>query len=101
VKVLFDECMPQPLRKLLPEFEIRTAQEEGWGRVKNRELLRRAEGVFDAFVTSDQNLKYQQNLSGRNLAFLVLSTNRWPQVRARLKKSGKQSATCGRVIMWS
>jgi hypothetical protein len=93
--------MPQPLRKLLPEFEIRTAQEEGWGRVKNGELLRRAEGIFDAFVTSDQNLKYQQNLSGRTLAFLVLSTNRWPRVRARLKKSGKQSATCGRVIMWS
>ena len=55
----------------------------GWGRVKNGELLRRAEGVFDAFVTTDQQLKYQQNLKGRRLAILVLSTNRWPVVKAK------------------
>ncbi len=83
MKVLFDECMPQPLRRLLAGVEISTAQEIGWGRVKNGELLRRAEGVFDAFVTSDQQLKYQQNLNGRRLAILVLSTNRWPVVRAK------------------
>lgn len=83
MKVLFDECMPQPLRRLLADFEISTAQEIGWGRVKNGELLKRAEGVFDAFVTSDQQLKYQQNLKGRRLAILVLSTNRWPIVKAK------------------
>jgi hypothetical protein len=83
VKILFDECMPQPLRRLLAEFEISTAQEMGWGRVKNGELLKRAENVFDAFVTSDQQLKYQQNLEGRRLAILVLSTNRWPIVKAK------------------
>jgi len=75
--------MPQPLRRLLAEFEISTAQEMGWGRVKNGELLKRAEGVFDVFLTADQQLKYQQNLKGRQLAILVLSTNRWPQVRAK------------------
>ena len=83
MKILFDECMPQPLRRRLAEFEISTAQEMGWGRVKNGELLRRAEGVFDAFVTSDQQLKYQQNLKDRRLAILVLSTNRWPIVKAK------------------
>ena len=41
--------MPQPLRRRLAEFEISTAQEMGWGRVKNGELLKRAEGVFDVF----------------------------------------------------
>ncbi len=75
--------MPQPLRRLLAGFEISTAQEMGWGRVKNGELLKRAEGVFDAFVTSDQQLKYQQNLKGRRLAVLVLSTNRWPIMKAK------------------
>jgi len=75
--------MPQPLRRFLKDFEISTAQEMGWGRVKNGELLQRAEGVFDVFVTADQRLKYQQNLSGRQLAILVLSTNRWPKVKAR------------------
>jgi len=83
VKVLFDECMPQPLRRYLGEFEISTAQEMGWGRVKNGELLKRAEGVFDVFLTADQRLKYQQNLAGRQLAILVLSTNRWPRVKAK------------------
>ena len=54
MKILFDECMPQPLRRRLAEFEISTAQKMGWGRVKNGELLKRAEGVFDAFLTADQ-----------------------------------------------
>ncbi len=78
--------MPQPLRRLLADFEISTAQEMGWGRVKNGELLKRAEGVFDAFLTSDQQLKYQQNLKGRKLAILVLSTNRWPKVKAKTQE---------------
>ena len=78
--------MPQPLRRRLAEFEISTAQEMGWGRVKNGDLLKLAEGKFDAFLTSDQQLKYQQNLKGRKLAILVLSTNRWPQVKARTQE---------------
>ena len=78
--------MPQPLRRLLIDFEIHTAQEMGWGRVKNGELLKRAEGVFDAFLTADQQLKYQQNLTGRRLAILVLSTNRWPKIKAKTQE---------------
>jgi uncharacterized protein (DUF2249 family) len=78
--------MPQPLRRRLAEFEISTAQEMGWGRVKNGDLLKLAEDKFDAFLTSDQQLKYQQNLKGRKLAILVLSTNRWPQVKARTQE---------------
>lgn len=86
MKILFDECMPQPLRRRLAEFEISTAQEMGWGRVKNGDLLKLAEDKFDAFLTSDQQLKYQQNLKDRKLAILVLSTNRWPQVKARTQE---------------
>jgi len=78
--------MPRPLRRELTGFYIRTAQEEGWGRVKNGELLRRAEGVFDALLTSDHNLKHQQNLTGRRLAILVLSTNRWPRLKAAAER---------------
>lgn len=75
--------MPQPLRHRLADFEIHTAQEMAWGRLKNGELLKPAEGVFDALLTSDQQWKYQQNLRGRRLAILVLSTNRWPKVKAK------------------
>ena len=55
----------------------------GWGRTKNGDLRKLAEGVFDVFLTADQQLKYQQNLTGRRLAILVLSTNRWPKVKAK------------------
>jgi hypothetical protein len=85
VKVFFDECVPRPLRRLLSEHEIQTAQEMGWGRLKNGELLRKAEeNAFQVFVTSDQNLRYQQNLEDRQIALLILSTNFWPAIRARV-----------------
>jgi hypothetical protein len=77
--VFFDECVPRPLRKLLAGHEIKTAQDMGWSRMKNGELIRRAEAEgFYVFVTSDRNLRYQQNLQGRKIALLALSTNHWP-----------------------
>jgi hypothetical protein len=101
VKILFDECMPEPLRPLLVGLDIRTAQQMGWGRVKNGELLKRAEGVFDVFVTADQSLKYQQNLTGRRLAILVLSTNRWPRVKAKTAEITAAIQPCVPEITWS
>ena len=61
-RVLFDEDMPRQLRRDLPEFTIRTVQEEGWGSVKNGELLRRSSERFDVLVTADQKLPKQQNI---------------------------------------
>ena len=82
MKVFFDECVPRPLRRVLAAHDIRTAQEMGWGRLKNGELILRAEeNGFDVFVTGDQNLRYQQNLSQRTIALLSLSTNYWPDLR--------------------
>jgi hypothetical protein len=101
VKILFDECMPQPLRRRLAEFEISTAQEMGWGRVKNGELLKRAEGVFDILLTADQELKYQQNLKGRQLAILVLSTNRWPKVQGKTPETSRPFSHCVRGTIWN
>jgi hypothetical protein len=83
MKVFFDECVPRPLRNLLHPNEIYTAQELGWGRLKNGELIARAEQAgFDVFLSCDQQLKYQQNLAGRRLALLVLSTNYWPTLQS-------------------
>jgi hypothetical protein len=54
----------------------------GWASLKNGDLLRVAEDAgFDVFITADKNLQYQQNLTGRKLALVVLSTNDWPTVR--------------------
>ena len=75
MKILLDECVPWPMHKLLAGHECRTAQQCGWGGTKNGELLRLAEAEFRLFITSDQNIRYQQNLAGRQIAILELSTN--------------------------
>lgn len=76
MRILFDKNVPYPLRCHLEKHEVRTAAEQGWDRLVNGELLRAAEeGGFAVMVTSDQSLEYQQNLKGRKLAQVVLSTN--------------------------
>lgn len=83
MKILLDESVPRLLRQRLPQLEISTVQEMGWSGLRNGELLKRAEDQFDVFVTADQNLRHQQNLSGLRLAILVLPSNQVPIV-ARL-----------------
>jgi hypothetical protein len=75
-RVLFDENLPRLLRRRLPEFEIRTVQEEGWGAYKNGELLRRAEGLFDVLLTADRRMQYQQNLRVVGIGVVVIVTPR-------------------------
>ncbi len=86
MKVLLDACVPRPLRKFLPDHAVHTAQEMGWSQLKNGALLQVAEPQFNAFLTSDQNLRYQQNIAGRKLAILVLPTNDWPTLRRMAEK---------------
>ena len=80
MKILLDESVPRLLKLSLPQLDIATVQEMGWAGIRNGELLRRAETQFDVLVTADQNLRYQQNLSGRKLAILVLPSNQVPVV---------------------
>lgn len=75
-RVLFDENLPQLLRRKLPEFEVRTVQEEGWGAFKNGELLRRAEGHFDVLLTADRRMQYQQKLPSFAIGVVVIVTPR-------------------------
>ena len=75
MKVLIDECAPKALGVFLSNHghECRTVQEVGWSGKQNGELLKLAESVFDVFVTLDSNLRYQQNLSGRRIAIVILT----------------------------
>ncbi len=75
MKVLLDECVPWPMHKFLSDHECATAQQRGWGGIKNGDLLKLAEAEFDIFITSDQNIRYQQNLAGFCIGILELSTN--------------------------
>ena len=83
MKVLLDAYVPRPLRRFLPALTVHTAQEMGWGQLKNGALLREAEAQFDAFITTDKNLIHQQNTIGSKLAILVLPTNDWSAIRTK------------------
>ena len=85
MRVLLDESAPKALKRFLVDqgHECRTVQETGWAGKKNGELLSVAEIAFDVLVTVDTNLRYQQNLSGRKIAIVVLesSSNRLDHLR--------------------
>lgn len=82
MRILFDQGTPVPLRRFLVNHEIATAFERGWGTMQNGDLLRLAETEgFEAILSTDQNLKYQQNLSTRRLAVLILPTTDWRLIR--------------------
>ena len=86
MKILFDHGTPAPLRHQLSGHEISTAYEMGWAKLSNGDLLAAAEKDYDAFITTDQNLRYQQNLTGRRLAILVLPTTSWPEIQKHARK---------------
>jgi Domain of unknown function (DUF5615) len=97
MRVLLDECVPHRLKQELPGHEVFTVTEHGWSGIKNGRLLALADTEFDVFLTVDQNLKYQQNLSAIRIAIILLvaRNNRlktllplMPEVREALDKIG-------------
>ena len=87
MRVLFDHGTPAPLRRDLVGHEVTTAYERGWSALKNGELIAVAEaGGYEVLVTTDKNLRYQQNLTGRSLAIVVLWTTSWPRIQKSLPR---------------
>ncbi len=84
MRILFDQGTPLPLGRHLLGRVVSTTFDLGWSQLTNGDLLARAEGRFDAFITTDKNLQYQQNLAGRRLAILVLPFASWPRLQTRL-----------------
>lgn len=85
MKILFDQGTPVPLRRYLPQHSVETAAERGWSALENGELLATAENTgFDLLVTTDQNLRYQQNLSNRKIGIIVLKTTSWPRIERKV-----------------
>ena len=83
MRVLFDQATPVPLRPFLQGHTVRTAAQEKWDRLRNGELLNAAEAAgFDVLLTTDKNMRYQQNLAGRKIAIVVLSRQQWPELQA-------------------
>jgi predicted nuclease of predicted toxin-antitoxin system len=74
MKVLLDECAPKQLKTFLAAYGhlCRTAQEAGWSGIENGELLALADATFDALVTIDRGIQHQQNMTGRNIAIVIV-----------------------------
>ena len=88
MKLLLDECIDRRLARDLAGHETKTVAQMGWAGKKNGELLRLAENEFDAFITADRNLSFQQHLPRFNVAVIVLSaaSNRLADLRPLVPK---------------
>jgi hypothetical protein len=85
VKVLLDEDLPHKLRLAIPNHDVSTVAYLGWAGLKNGKLLKATEDAgFEVFVTADKKMSKQQNLSGRLLAVVVLSTLDWEIMKPHL-----------------
>jgi hypothetical protein len=87
VKVLFDQGTPVPLRRYLRTHEVTTVYELGWSTLQNGFLISQAEAAgFNLLITTDKNWKYQQNLSERSLAVVVLLSTSWPKIQEKVSE---------------
>ena len=87
MRVLFDQATPLPIRAHLDQHVVSTAYAQGWDTLKNGELLTVAEQYgLDVLLTTDKNLRYQQNLTNRKIAIVVLGVQQWPRLRAHVQR---------------
>ena len=85
MKILFDQGTPVPLRRHLHPHLVDTSAERGWSTLQNGDLLDQAESDdYEAFITTDLNLKHQQNLTNRTIRILVLTTTSWPRISKKV-----------------
>ena len=102
MKIILDESVPQKLRLLIDSTHtVVTTWFQGWSGLKNGALLAAAEDAgFELFITADQEIGYQQNLDGRRIALIVLSTNNWGLVQEQFAKisAAVDAATPGSFV---
>lgn len=102
MRILLDECLPRRLKAHSVGHECRTVPEAGWAGKRNGELLGLAEGGYDVFLTLDRGIEYQQNLSGRGIAVLIIQarSNRLEDLieRVQLCLAAMKQVQAGQVI---
>ena len=82
MKTLFDNGTPKPIARSLIGHDVAFVREIGWHTLENGELIQQAEDAgYDVLVSTDKNIRYQQNLADRKIALVVLSNTQWPVVR--------------------
>ena len=101
MRVLFDKNAPYGLARYLIGHVVSKAEDCGWGRLENGDLLLASElAGFQVLLTSDKNLRYQQNLTGRRIAIVVLGHSPWPLVRLYIPEivAAVDAATVGSYV---
>ena len=86
MKIIVDECVPSIVKRGLPSLSIVSVQDRGWAGIKNGQLLRLIDIEFDVFITSDKNLRYQQNLANFGVAIILLPSNQVPVIENLLSE---------------
>ncbi|HMD85985.1 MAG TPA: hypothetical protein VKO18_14925 [Terriglobia bacterium] len=86
--ILFDNGTPAPLRDALNGHVVVEAIDRGWDRLLNGELIAAAEAAgFELLLTTDKNMRYQQDLEGRKIAFVVIGNQQWPTLRRYVERA--------------
>lgn len=99
--ILFDQSTPAPLRFQLKSHTVTEARDRGWDRLANGDLLDVAEAAgFEVFLTADKNLRYQQNLTRRQIAIVVIGNAQWRLLRHYVERvvSAVDAATPGSYV---
>jgi hypothetical protein len=80
--ILLDNAVPRGIRQYLSGHIVTECRDRGWDTLSNGELLTAAEAAgFEVLVTTDKNIRYQQNLTGRKIAIVVLGEGRWRLIK--------------------
>jgi len=101
MKILFDNGTPKPIARSLVGHEVTFARRIGWHELGNGELIRKAEEAgYHVLLSTDKNIQYQQNLSGRQIALVILGNQQWPLVKSHLDKiaAAVNAATPGSFV---
>ena len=101
MRVLFDQATPVPIREFLVDHAVSTAAQQHWDRLRNGELLTVAEQAgFDVLLTTDKNMRYQQNMAGRTIAVVVIGVQQWPALQPHVARvvAAVNAATSGSFI---
>jgi hypothetical protein len=102
MRVLFDQGTPVGIRDALSGHEVETAAEAGWSSLSNGQLPSAAEDAgFNVMLTTDTNIRFQQNLTDRRIAIVAISPNRWTVIRERLPEisAAVEGAKAGEVLV--
>jgi hypothetical protein len=87
MKILFDNGTPKPIARSLAGHEVTYSRQIGWHELKNGELIEKAEEAGnEVLLSTDKNIRYQQNLADRKIALVVLGNQQWPLVKLHLEK---------------